>query len=211
MKIAGSFLKIADDKEKIKDLESVVDQIHFDVMDGKFTEKSTLSFNVLEKNLKGINKKMDIHLMVINIKKYVDEVLKFRPSYITFHIEATDNPEYYIKYIKEKNLKVGMAINPETNIKDLLPYLKIIDLVLIMSVPPGTGGQKFIDISEKIKKLYEYRKNNNLSYMIEVDGGINSSTIKKIKKADIAVAGSFITDSNDYQKQVELLRGDSDE
>ncbi len=211
MKIAGSFLKIADDKEKIKDLESVVDQIHFDVMDGKFTEKSTLSFNVLEKNLKGINKKMDIHLMVINIKKYVDEVLKFRPSYITFHIEATDNPEYYIKYIKEKNLKVGMAINPETNIKDLLPYLKIIDLVLIMSVPPGKGGQKFIDISEKIKKLYEYRKNNNLSYMIEVDGGINSSTIKKIKKADIAVAGSFITDSNDYQKQVELLRGDSDE
>ncbi|MBR3198556.1 MAG: ribulose-phosphate 3-epimerase [Bacilli bacterium] len=211
MKIAGSFLKIANDKEKINKLNNAVDQIHFDIMDGKFTERATISLNTLEENLKDINKKIDIHLMVINIKKYIDEVLKFNPTYITFHIEATDNPEYFIKYIKEKNIKVGIAINPETNIKKILPYIKEIDLVLIMSVHPGKGGQKFIDISEKINTLYEYKNNNKLSYVIEVDGGINNETIKKIKKADIAVAGSFITDSGNYQKQVKLLRGDYNE
>ena len=200
MKIAGSFLKIKDDINKIKELEKYTDQIHFDIMDGKFTDNKT--------NIKDIHieKDIDIHLMVLDIKSYVDKVLKYNPKYITFHLEATDNIIENINYIKEKNKKVGLAINPETDIEKIYKYLNKIDLVLLMSVPPGKGGQKFIDISQKINKLYNYRKENNLSFIIEVDGGINNETIKKVQKADVIVCGSYITDSNDYKNQVKLLK-----
>ncbi len=211
MKIAGSFLKIQEDKEKIDKLNEAVDQIHFDVMDGQFTEKATIDLKTISKNVTEITKPIDIHLMVIDIKKYVDEVLKFEPAYITFHIEATGNPQKYIEYIKSKKVHVGLAIDPETNFDYIYPYLKDIDLALIMSVHPGKGGQTFIDISDRIEKLCEYRKLNNLKFVIEVDGGINNETIKKIKKADIAVAGSYITDSNNYQNKVKLLRGEKHE
>ena len=211
MKIAGSFLKIQEDKEKIDKLNEAVDQIHFDVMDGQFTEKATIDLKTISKNVTEITKPIDIHLMVIDIKKYVDKVLKFEPAYITFHIEATGNPQKYIEYIKSKKVHVGLAIDPETNFDYIYPYLKDIDLALIMSVHPGKGGQTFIDISDRIEKLCEYRKLNNLKFVIEVDGGINNETIKKIKKADIAVAGSYITDSNNYQNKVKLLRGEKHE
>ena len=201
MKIAGSFLKIKDDIDKIKELERTTDQIHFDIMDGIFTDNKT-SINEKIK----IKKDIDIHLMVSDIKSYVDKVLKYNPKYITFHLEATDNIIENINYIKEKNKKVGLAINPETDIEKIYKYLNKIDLVLLMSVPPGKGGQKFIDISQKLNKVYNYRKENNLSFIIEVDGGINNETIKKVEKADVVVCGSFITDSTNYQKQVKLLK-----
>ena len=201
MKIAGSFLKIKDDIDKIKELERTTDQIHFDIMDGIFTDNKT-SINEKIK----IKKDIDIHLMVSDIKSYVDKVLKYNPKYITFHLEATDNIIENIDYIKEKNVKVGIAINPDKEIKKIYKYLNKIDLVLLMSVPPGKGGQKFIDISQKLNKVYNYRKENNLSFIIEVDGGINNETIKKVEKADVVVCGSFITDSTNYQKQVKLLK-----
>lgn len=200
MKIAGSFLKIQEDINKIKELEKCTNQIHFDIMDGIFTENKTNT-----KELK-IKKDIDIHLMVKDIKSYVNKVLKYNPKYISFHFEATDNIIENINYIKEKNIKVGLAINPETDIEKIYKYLNKIDLVLLMSVTPGRGGQKFIDISDKLNKLYNYRKENNLSFIIEVDGGINNQTIKKVEKADIVVCGSYITDSNDYKKQVKLLK-----
>lgn len=201
MKIAGSFLKIKDDINKIKELEKNTDQIHFDVMDGIFTENKTF----FDKEIK-IEKDIDVHLMVLDIKSYVDNMLKYNPKYITFHIEATDNIIENINYIKEKNIKVGLAINPETEIEKIYKYLDKIDLVLLMSVPPGKGGQKFVDITSKLNKLYNYRKEKKLSFIIEVDGGINNETIKKVEKADVIVCGSYITDSNNYQKQVKLLR-----
>lgn len=200
MKIAGSFLKIQDDINKIKELEKCTDQIHFDIMDGLFTENKTKIKDIQ------IKKDIDIHLMVLDIKSYVDKVLKYRPKYITFHLEATDNIIENINYIKEKNIKVGIAINPETDIEKIYKYLDKIDLVLLMSVKPGKGGQKFIDISNKLNKLYNYRKENNLSFIIEVDGGINNETIKKVEKADIVVCGSFITDSTNYENQVKILK-----
>lgn len=200
MKIAGSFLKIQDDINKIKELEKCTDQIHFDIMDGLFTENKTKIKDIQ------IKKDIDIHLMVLDIKSYVDKVLKYRPKYITFHLEATDNIIENINYIKEKNIKVGIAINPKTDIEKIYKYLDKIDLVLLMSVKPGKGGQKFIDISNKLNKLYNYRKENNLSFIIEVDGGINNETIKKVEKADIVVCGSYITDSINYENQVKQLK-----
>lgn len=206
MKISGSFLTIQDDENKITKLNEVTDYMHFDVMDGHFTARPTLPFSeIIQKTDKVTNPK-DIHLMVIDIKKYVDEVVKASPEYITFHIEVTENPEEIIDYIKSKNVKVGMALNPETEVKTICPYLNKIDLVLVMSVHPGAGGQKFIDITDKIKELKNYRLQNNLKYIIEVDGGINDETIKKIKDVDLAVVGSYITNHEDFAKQVAKLR-----
>lgn len=205
MIIAGSFLKIQDDKEKIEKLNEVVDQIHFDIMDGTFTENKT---KIKEENIKNIDKPIDIHLMVYNVKKYVDKVMKYTPHNITFHIEVGNTLDN-IKYIKEKT-KVGLAINPDTDLNKLIPYLDKIDIVLVMSVPPGKGGQKFIDVEEKIKKLINIREKKSFKYKIEVDGGINIKTIKKVKTADIVVCGSYITDSDDYKNSCEKLRGEID-
>lgn len=206
VKIAGSFLKIQNDFEKIKKLDSVCDFIHFDVMDGKFTEKPTLSLNKMKEAICSLKKPFDVHLMVENIEKYVDAVIPFKPSYITFHLEACDNPLEYINYIHSKGSKVGIAINPNTKVDEILPYLSDIDMVLIMSVQAGASGQPFIDITYKIDRLIKYRDDNNLSYMIEVDGGINDTTIKMVKDVDIVVVGSFVTDSDNYQSQIYKLK-----
>ncbi len=208
MKIGGSFLKIQNNIKKIKELNDVCDNIHFDVMDGKFTEKKTESFETMKKVNEIITKPKDIHLMVKDIYTYVNLYKDLNPKFITFHFEATNDIEKTIEYIKSFNIKVGLAINPDTNIEKIKDYLYKIDLVLVMSVFPGKGGQEFIDITSKIKKLKEFRLQNNLNYIIEVDGGINDKSIKQVKEADLVVVGSFITDSINYQKQIDKLRGE---
>ncbi|MDO4975247.1 MAG: ribulose-phosphate 3-epimerase [Alphaproteobacteria bacterium] len=200
MKIAGSFLKIQNEIEKIIELDSIADQIHYDVMDGKFVSNTTVDICKMQEISKHITKPKDVHLMVYDIKKYVREYSKLKPDYITFHYEATNNINEIINYIKLLNIKVGIAINPDTDVSLLMPYLDVVDLVLVMSVFPGKGGQTFIDVSSKIDYLY------SLKYVIEVDGGINNETIKKVNKVDIAVVGSYITDSDDYRTQVEKVR-----
>ena len=206
VKIAGSFLKIQDNVSKIKELDKVCDYIHFDIMDGKFTERPTLSVDKMCEKVKDLRKPIDVHLMVNDIKKYIDKVISINPSFITFHLEASSDISEIISYIKDKGIKAGIAINPNTKVEDVYPYLNDIDMVLVMSVKAGAGGQAFIDITDKIKKLIEYRDENNLSYLIEVDGGINDSTIKMVKNVDIVVAGSFITDGENYQSQIYKLK-----
>ena len=200
MLIAASYLKIQNEKENIEKLNKYADIMHYDVMDGNFTGNKTLPFEKVRYNTSDVTKNKDIHLMVEDIYNYIDCYSTLKPNNITFHLEI-GNTSDIINYIKNKGIKVGLAINPGTKVEAIEPYLKDIDIVLVMSVTPGAGGQKFIDISPKIDFLYNYRVNNNLSYKIEVDGGINDETIKLIKKADIAVVGSFITNSDDYKKQ----------
>lgn len=200
MLIAASYLKIQNEKENIEKLNKYADIMHYDVMDGNFTDNKTLPFEKVRYNTSDVTKNKDIHLMVEDIYNYIDCYSTLKPNNITFHLEI-GNTSDIINYIKNKGIKVGLAINPDTKVESIEPYLKDIDIVLVMSVTPGAGGQKFIDISPKIDFLYNYRVNNNLSYKIEVDGGINDETIKLIKKADIAVVGSFITNSDDYKKQ----------
>lgn len=211
MIISASFLKIQKEKEKVKRLNDIVDQIHYDIMDGLFVPNKTIDFNEMQEIDKFITKPKDIHLMVKEINKYVDMYKQLHPNYIIFHLEATENIEETINYIKNNNIKVGIAINPNTNPIDLKPYLNKIDLVLVMSVFPGKGGQQFIDMTHKVEYLYEYRKYNNLNYLIEVDGGINNENIKLVNKADIIVVGSYITDSDNYEKQLKELKGDNNE
>lgn len=205
VKIAGSFLKIQDDMDKIKKLGEVCDYVHFDIMDGKFTKRPTFPLNNMVDKVKEF-RNIDVHLMVLDIKKYIDAVISLNPSFITFHLEATNEVMNIINYIHEKGIKAGLAINPKTKVEEVLPYLNDVDLVLVMSVEAGAGGQSFCDITDKIRDLIKYREENNLSYLIEVDGGINDSTIKKVKNVDIVVAGSFITDYDNYQSQVYKLK-----
>ena len=205
MILSTSFLMIQNDQKKIEQVNEYTDYVHYDIMDGVFTDKATNNCNDLLAVTKNVNKPKDVHLMVIDIKKYTDIFSKINPNYLTFHLEATDNPREIIDYIKSKNIKVGIAINPQTAAENLVPYLADLDLVLVMSVEAGAGGQTFIDISDKIKFLANYRQQNNLNYIIEVDGGINPEVIDKVKNADMVVVGSFITNGN-IKKQIEKIR-----
>lgn len=208
MKISVSFLSIKNDlKENIEKLDkTTIDYLHLDIMDGKFVNNTTYNIDEIIYLLKNTIKPKDVHLMVSDVLKYIDDFKSINPEYITFHLEAVSNPNKIITYLKENKIKVGLALKPKTKVETILPYLSQIDLVLVMSVEPGYGGQKFIsDIIPKIELLKELKAQNNYNYVIEVDGGINIETIKQIKGADIVVVGSYITDSEDYQKQIDNL------
>lgn len=201
--ISISILSIKEDINKIKEIDKLgADYIHYDIMDNEFVPNlSDLS------KLPLLNTKKDVHLMVYDIKKYIDIYKEIKPEFITFHVEATDNIQYYIDYIKSLNIKVGLSINPDTSIELLNPYLDQLDLILIMSVQPGFGGQKFIESSkEKLDALKVIRDINNYNYVIEVDGGVNIDTKEYCNSADILVVGSYITASDDYINRFNLMK-----
>lgn len=206
MKISGSILKIKNDKNRIeKIIGSGIDYLHLDVMDGIFVDNISLQYNECDKIKELFKIPLDIHLMVQNPIDYIKDFIKLEPKYISFHIEANDIDKC-IDYIKKTNTLVGLAINPATKLEKILPYLEKVDLILVMSVEPGYGGQTFINSSlERTNHLNEYRIKNNLKFKIEVDGGINIDNIKQIN-SDIVVIGSGITDSDNYKKQVDKIK-----
>lgn len=196
--ISISILNIKDDNEKIKEIDNLgSDYIHIDIMDSKFVPNTSEMVN-----LPSLNTKRDIHLMVYDIKSYVDIYKKYNPEYITFHVEATNDIREMIDYIHLLGIKVGLSIKPGSSIDKIYPYLGIIDLALVMSVEPGAGGQKFIPTSEdKINELKAIREKYNYHYVIEVDGGVNSETKDSCKNADILVVGSYITMSDNIEER----------
>ncbi|XMB72739.1 ribulose-phosphate 3-epimerase [Mycoplasmatota bacterium WC30] len=173
--------------------------IHFDVMDGKFVPNATYDFNMLKIIKQISNQFFDCHLMIREPGRYIMKYILAGADLITFHYEATDRALSLIKKIKINGVKVGISIKPGTNIEVLDKLLPEVDLVLIMSVEPGKGGQKFIENSiEKIKYLDQKRKELDLKFLIEVDGGINSDTAKQVKNVncDVIVVGSYIFNSD---------------
>lgn len=210
MKVSVSILSIKKEnnlKELVKKIESNnPDFIHIDVMDGEFVEDTSFTYNETKDILDDYN--YDVHLMVKDPIKYINDYVNINPKYITFHIEIGNTLEY-IDYIKNKNIKVGIAINPNTDLNMLYPYLDKVDLVLLMGVEPGRGGQEFImNTVNKIDKLYSYRKLNNLNYLISVDGGVSDKTISLLQKCDIVVSGSYVT-NNEYNEAINTLRGET--
>lgn len=198
-----SILNIKDDNDKIKKIDNLgTDYIHIDIMDGKF-----VSNQVDMLDLPSLNTKKDIHLMVYDVKTYVDKYKKYNPDFITFHVEAIDNIREMIDYIHSMGIKVGLSIKPNTGIDKIFPYLGIIDLALVMSVEPGAGGQKFIPSSEnKINELYTIREKYGYHYDIEVDGGVNLESKDMCKNADMLVVGSYITMSdNPKEKYLSMI------
>lgn len=210
MKISASFLSIKDDIENniIKLDKTKIDYLHLDIMDGKFVSNKTWDFKEINNLLKDTKKPKDVHLMVKNVKKYVKKFRKLNPEYITFHFEACKSCFGIMTLLKKYGIKMGISIKPDTPVEKLKPYLQYLDLVLVMSVEPGEGGQEFLSSSiDKIKELDNVRKENNYHYLIEVDGGINNTNINTLKEnnVDIAVVGSYITSVKLYQRRVDKL------
>lgn len=208
MKISASILDCKDKINSVLELNRTnINYIHIDVMDGKFVPNTSFEDMGVIRGINMVTKyKMDVHLMVDNPLEYINNLNNMNIEYITIHLEIDKNIEYLITKIKELGYKVGLSIKPNTSVIDLKPYLNNIDMVLLMSVEPGMGGQSFIEnTTTKIKELKELIKETNKDILIEVDGGINNETISKIKDIDIAVVGSYITKSDNYYKQVEEL------
>ena len=211
MKIAPSILsvKIEEYPKIIKELENLdISYLHLDIMDGKFVPNSTYDAEEVKNIRKMTSMFLDTHLMIENPENYINSYINAGSDSITFHFEATTNVKKIIKMIKDKNLKCGISIKPKTNVDVLLPYLSEIDMVLVMSVEPGFGGQKFMDSAlNKIKQLNNLRMENHYSYLIEVDGGINNETSKLCKNvgADIIVVGTYLMNSNDKKETIKEL------
>ena len=196
-------------EEEIKAIcEAGCDLIHVDVMDGHFVPNLTIGPVVVESVAKAATKPLDIHLMVQNNTFFVDLFAKLNPEYITFHIEEEKHPHRLIQKIKSLGIKAGVVLNPSTNPIVLEYLLEDIDMVLLMSVNPGFGGQKFIpNVVRKAKQLKEMIERINPKCLIEVDGGVNDKNIHELKEAgvDVVVAGSYVF-KNDYKKAIESLK-----
>ena len=207
--LSADFSQLGNEIKRLE--EGGAAMIHVDVMDGHFVPNLTIGPPVIKSLKKHSSMLFDVHLMISPVHKYIEAYSDAGADIITIHPEATDNLKESILKIKELKKKVGVSLNPETKIDVILDHLEQIDLVLIMSVNPGFGGQKFMpEVLEKVKKLKKIRDQKNLNFDIEIDGGINfeNSKIAIEAGANILVSGTTVFKSNngDIKKNIELLK-----
>ena len=212
MKVGVSFLKYKNSvEETINDIDkSNADYIHVDIMDGVFVPEANYTVSDIKKLTKNCNKKLDVHIMMCSPNKYIKDFAKFKNiEYLTIHYEAHRRPIDVINMIRHTNMKVGLAISPDTKVHKIIPMLNHVDQVLVMSVKPGKGGQKFIeDVLYKVETLKQVREENNYHYIISIDGGINNETAKLAKEAgcDMVVSGSYVISQDDMNSAIDSLR-----
>ena len=208
--ISVSFLTSKDIPKTLKKLNDTdAEFIHLDVMDGKYVNNKTLPFSEVKHIYEFTDKRLDVHLMVESPSKYIKNYASLNTEYISIHLDTKEDLLANLKLIKSYGIKAGVAINPDEEVSLLIPYLPYIDLILVMGVNPGMGGQKFISKTiDKLKELQVLRKEYpNFNFKISVDGGVNDVVASRIiNYTDIIVSGSYVLNSNDYQKQINSLR-----
>ncbi|MBD1165562.1 ribulose-phosphate 3-epimerase [Pelagibacterales bacterium SAG-MED10] len=207
--LSADFSKLGIEIKRLE--EGGADMIHVDVMDGHFVPNLTIGPPVIKALRKHCSLKFDVHLMISPVHKYIEAYADAGADIITIHPEATQNLGESIKTIKDLKKKVGVSLNPESRIELITEFLDQIDLVLIMSVNPGFGGQKFMpEVLDKIKQLKKIQQEKNLNFDIEIDGGINFENCKIAidAGANILVSGTTVFKSNDgdIKKNIDLLK-----
>jgi ribulose-phosphate 3-epimerase len=207
--LSADFSQLGNEIKRLE--EGGADMIHVDVMDGHFVPNLTIGPPVIKALREQCSIKFDVHLMISPVHKYIEAYADAGADIITIHPEATENLEESISKIKSLNKKVGVSLNPESKLDLITNYLEKIDLVLIMSVNPGFGGQKFMpEVLDKVKQLKEIKSKKNMNFDIEVDGGINFDNCQSVidAGANILVSGTTVFKSNngDIEKNINLLK-----
>ena len=205
--LAADFLHLEKDVDTVN---RYADIFHLDVMDGVFVPNISFGFPVIEAIASQAQKPMDVHLMIVEPEKYVDRFAQVGASMISFHLNASSDPEALLKHIRSLGVKAGLVINPDIPVEDLFPYLKDADYVLLMSVFAGFGGQKFIEATyERIRTLKAEIQRQGLDIKIEVDGGVSASNAAALAEAgaEIFVAGSAVFKADDPSSVINAMRG----
>jgi len=210
MKISVSILTLdfANVEKKFVPIAKDVDYIHMDIMDAEFVPNISFGYSVVGSLRKLTDKPFDTHLMMMHPQNYIENFVKAGSQYITFHVEADCDVIKTIELIKSYGIKAGISIKPKTSVEEIKKYLPFVDMVLVMSVEPGFGGQKFMPIAiDKVKELKELKDKNNYNYLINIDGGINGETAPLISNyVDLAVSGSYICNADNPKERIKTLR-----
>ncbi|MEO0185766.1 MAG: ribulose-phosphate 3-epimerase [candidate division WOR-3 bacterium] len=205
--IAADFTKLKSEIRKIE--KAGADLIHLDIMDGVFVPNITFGPMIVETIRKMTDLELDAHLMIVNPEKYCERFIKAGVRWISFHVETVPDAKKCIRTIKQRKCRAGIAVNPETPLRKIMPFVRDLDFLLIMTVHPGFYGQKFIPgVLKKIEQARHFIDKNNLRCLIQVDGGINEVNARIVARAgaDILVAGAGVFKTKDYKKAIEALR-----
>jgi ribulose-phosphate 3-epimerase len=202
--LSCDFSKIDQEIKAIDDAGA--DMIHWDVMDGHFVPNLTFGAPVIAKARKSSNTFFDVHLMIEKPENLLDDFIKAGSDSITIHIESTEKVDACFAKMDAAGVKKGITLRPRTDLEAIEPYLSVVDMVLVMTVEPGFGGQSFMEAQiDKINELDRLRSEKGYKYQIEVDGGVSDSTAPLVSRADVLVAGSYIF-KNDYKEAIGVLR-----
>lgn len=202
--LSADFAKLGEEIKKVE--QAGADWIHVDVMDGHFVPNLTIGAPVVKSIRPTTKLPLDVHLMITDPENYIEDFAKAGADYLTIHVESSSPVEKTLKRIRELGVKPGITLRPRTKVEDIFPYLPLVDLVLVMTVEPGFGGQSFMaDQVPKIARIREELKKINRGALIEVDGGVTDETAKQLKGADVLVAGSFVF-KKDYAQAIRALK-----
>lgn len=203
--LSSDFSNLREELKKLSLAQS--DWIHWDVMDGHFVPNLTFGAPVIKKARQASSLFYDVHLMIEAPEKYLKDFISAGSDSITLHVESTEKMDQCFEDLEKAGVKKGITLRPKTKLEAVFPYLSDVDLVLVMTVEPGFGGQSFMeDQITKVKELKRLREENSYKYKIEVDGGVSDQTAPLILDADVLVAGSFIFKSDDYESAIKRLK-----